>query len=88
MKEIKAYLRVYSQDQLVSKTICQALKPEVEFKPSSKRSRADIHCSENTVVLELHARDLNALRAMINAYLYLLHVTIASIESVRRISLG
>ncbi len=88
MKEIKAYLKVYSQDQLVSKTICQALKPEVEFKPSSERSRANIHCSEDTVVLELHARDLNALRAMINAYLYLLHVTIASIESVRRISLG
>ena len=91
MKEIKAYLKISVSEEHVLEAIVKALEPEVKFKPSTERGEAKLHYNrrDNTVILELVARDLNALRAMVNAYLYLLHVATNTIDAARRrIGLG
>jgi len=90
LRKIKAYLKISIKDKEVFRAIIQALEPEVKFKPPSERSEALLKYNESgDMVIEFGARDINALRAMVNAYLYLLHVATNTIEVVRRrISLG
>ena len=47
------------------------------------RSKAKIYLTRNRLVIEIEAKDFNALRASVNAYLRLIRVCVETLEVIR-----
>jgi len=47
------------------------------------RSKAKIYLTQNKLVIEIEAKDFNALRASVNSYLRLIRVCVETLEVVR-----
>ena len=86
MRRIQAYLEASFPDEKISKAIYAALEPEVKHKPDTHRSIAKIYGAKGNIRIDIEAEDLSALRATLNAYLYLLFAASNTIDAVRKIS--
>ncbi len=84
MKQIRAYLNICVDNEAIAKTIYKSLIPEVESKPSKERGEVYLDLNDNCVVLDIYARDISSLRAILNGYLYLVHALSNTIDIVRR----
>uniref|UniRef100_A0A7C3YN02 KEOPS complex Pcc1-like subunit n=1 Tax=Geoglobus ahangari TaxID=113653 RepID=A0A7C3YN02_9EURY len=47
------------------------------------RSKAKIYLTQNKLVIEIEAKDFNALRASINSYLRLIRVCVETLEVIK-----
>ncbi len=80
MNQIKAYLNICLDDKRALESTYKSLLPEVKSKPSKERGEAYIRIEDKCIVLEIVARDISSLRAMLNGYLYLVHALLNTID--------
>ncbi len=85
MKELKAYLKLELESEKIAKTIYHALLPEITSPPSEERGIATIKLGNNIVEVLITAKDLSALRALVNTYLYWIAGILKSINTTYRV---
>jgi tRNA threonylcarbamoyladenosine modification (KEOPS) complex Pcc1 subunit len=80
----KAYIHLkFSNSKLLVATVA-ALKPEVDS-PTTHRSNVNLQVHDCFLVLNIHAEDTVALRAMVNTYLRWITSTLNIIEVIEHI---
>ncbi len=75
---MKAELKIDMGGEKEAKNAISAIEQETEFR---KRGRAEISREESTIMINVEADDIVALRATVNSYLRLLQI-IKNVEEV------
>ena len=73
---LEAEVRIKSED---AKSLFKALLPEAKVK-LSERSEVEIETKGEEVIIRIKAKDLSALRAALNSYLYWAFAALSSLE--------
>ncbi len=84
IEELKAYLKLELPSEKLAKTLYHSLLPEVLHPPSESRSRTVIEQHNSIIKITIIAKDLSALRASLNTYLYWITGILKSINTAYR----
>ncbi len=81
--EIDGYsiLEIPLESERIANILYSALLPETESIPSD-RATTEVHVRGSSIVVEINARDLTAMRAALNSYIAWISACLRTINSV------
>ncbi|MEM4035347.1 MAG: KEOPS complex subunit Pcc1 [Fervidicoccaceae archaeon] len=71
-------------DEREAETLLKALKPESLSAPSDKRGTVEVHREGARLLVEIYAKDVGSLRALLNSVIYMVYAALESLERSRR----
>ncbi len=80
----EAIIQIRFPSERRAETVLEALKPETESSPT-RRSTVKVRKEEDEIILYFTAKDITALRASINSYLWWIMLIDDTVSTVRSI---
>ncbi len=80
LDQVSLEIRIEGLDEKTVKTLYKSLLPEIKSQPDKKRGKIELKGEKGQIVISMSSSDAGDLRALFNAYIYLL---ITALEVIR-----
>jgi len=80
LDQVSLEIVIEGLDEKKVKTLYKSILPEIKSQPDKKRGKIELKSGEGRIIISMSSSDAGDLRALFNAYIYLL---ITALEVIR-----